>query len=87
MITSRIQEINRNLKAKEGFELDIWQEDTDASILSGCDVVTTALTRGGKSICFSFILYMEPSDSVSFIIAPTKALINDQVLSPRAEIS
>jgi superfamily II DNA or RNA helicase len=78
-ITGRIQQINRNLNVKVGFELNVWQEDTIAGLLAGGDVVTVAPTGGGKSMCFAFVLYMEPSDSIVLIIEPTKALINDQV--------
>ena len=77
--TKCILEINKSLKSKEGFELDIWQEDTIASISTGSDVVTIAPTGGGKSICFSYILHKEPSDMIALIIEPTKALINAQV--------
>jgi len=79
MITTCIQEINQNIKAKEGFELDDWQVETITTLMSGRDVVTTAPTGGGKSTCFAYISNTEPSDTIALIIAPTKALINDQV--------
>jgi len=82
---SRFEEVilkidTRLLELGKEWRIKPWQAAVTAELLEGCDVVVSAQTGSGKSMCYLRLPIVSP-DSCTLVICPLPALMSEQVRS------
>jgi superfamily II DNA helicase RecQ len=81
-VFTEFQSILENLiYSRFGFTPSAWQVDAIASIMTGKDVVVSAGTGSGKSLCFQGASTLLKEGEVIIIVAPLTALMDNHVRS------